>query len=425
MKKLPSLPDIPEQDQTPVVKALLGLTVQLIERVQQRDEEIALLKDEINILKGEKKRPVFKGSKLDKNTEPDTDESSGLVSKKRPGSCKKSKTKKLMIHEDKVIKPDAPVPRGSRFKGYRNFVVQDLKIESHNIRYRLEHWVTPQQESITGQLPPDLNNQHFGPHLISYILYQYHHCQITQPLLLEQLREWGIDISSGQINQILLHEKATFHCEKDQLLQAGLTASSFITVDDSGARHQGKNGFVTQIGNELFGWFQSTGSKSRINFLELLRSGKTDYVLSEAALDYMKKQTLPAQPLKQLNSLKGRSFADKEAWLQLLGNLAITNQRHQRFATEGALLGSVLRHGLCDDLTIVSDDAGQFNILLHALCWVHTERLIHKMLPLNETHRQEIKVIRSHIWSAPYCKIKIQSKNKKVASIYPAFSGVV
>ena len=197
MKKLPSLPDIPEQDQTPVVKALLGLTVQLIERVQQRDEEIALLKDEINILKGEKKRPVFKGSKLDKNTEPDTDESSGLVSKKRPGSCKKSKTKKLMIHEDKVIKPDAPVPRGSRFKGYRNFVVQDLKIESHNIRYRLEHWVTPQQESITGQLPPDLNNQHFGPHLISYILYQYHHCQITQPLLLEQLREWGIDISSG------------------------------------------------------------------------------------------------------------------------------------------------------------------------------------------------------------------------------------
>lgn len=71
MKKLPSLPDIPEQDQTPVVKALLGLVEQLIERVQQQDEEIALLKDEVNILKGEKKRPVFKGSKLDKNTEPD------------------------------------------------------------------------------------------------------------------------------------------------------------------------------------------------------------------------------------------------------------------------------------------------------------------------------------------------------------------
>ena len=396
MKKLPSLPDVPEQDQTPVVKVLLGLVEQLIERVQQQDEEIALLKDEINILKGEKKRPVFKGSKLDKNTEPDT--SSEPPSKKRPGSNKKKKTQKLVIHEDKVIKPVAPVPPGSRFKGYRNFVVQDLKIESYNIRYRLEHWVTPQNESITGQLPDVLNNQHFGPQLISYILYQYHHCQTTQPLLLEQLREWGIDISSGQINQLLLQGQEAFHAEKDACLQAGLSASSYVTVDDSGARHQGKNGFVTHIGNDLFGWFQSTGSKSRINFLQLLRAGKTDYYLSKSALLYMKNQQLPEKPFKCLSQLKGESFADKEEWLKLLERLSITNPRHCRFATEGALLGSVLRHGLCDDLAIVSDDAGQFNILLHALCWVHTERLIHKMLPLNETHRQEIAQIRDQIW---------------------------
>lgn len=386
-----------------MVKALLGLIEQLIERVQQQDEEIALLKDDVNILKGEKKRPVFKGSKLDKNTE--SDNASKPPPKKRPGSHKKKKTQKLVIHDDKVIKPDVPVPPGSRFKGYRDFVVQDLKIESHNIRYRLEHWVTPQNESITGQLPAVLNNQHFGPQLISYILYQYHHCQTTQPLLLEQLREWGIDISCGQINQILLQGKETFHTEKYNLLQAGLMASAYVTVDDSGARHQGKNGFVTHMGNELFGWFQSTGSKSRINFLELLRAGKTDYYLSEAALVYMKKQLLPEKPYKQLSQLKGESFADKEDWLKLLDQLAITNQRHQRLATEGALLGSVLQQGLCDGLAIVSDDAGQFNILLHALCWVHTERLIHKTLPLNDTHRQEIKLIRSQIWDF-YAELK-------------------
>jgi hypothetical protein len=408
MKKLPSLPDIPESDQTPVVKALLGLVEQLIERVQQQDEEIALLKDEINILKGEKKRPVFKGSKLDKSTK--SNHSSKPSSKKRPGSGKRKKTQKLVIHEDKVIKPDAPLPPGSRFKGYRDFVVQDLNIESHNIRYRLEHWVTPQNESVNGQLPDSLNNQHFGPQLISYILYQYHHCQTTQPLLLEQLREWGIDISSGQINQILLQGQDVFHAEKDDCLQAGLAASSYVTVDDSGARHQGKNGFVTHIGNHWFGWFQSTDSKSRINFLELLRAGKTDYYLSDAAMDYMKRQSLPEKPFKQLSSLKGESFADKEAWLKLLECLSITNSRHQRFATEGALLGSVLRNGLCDDLAIVSDDAGQFNVLLHALCWVHSERLIHKMLPLNETHRQEIKLIRSQIWDF-YAQLK-QYKDK-------------
>ena len=403
MKKLPSLPEIPQSDQTPVVKALLRLVEQLIERVQEQDEEIALLKDEINILKGEKKRPVFKGSKLDKNTEPG--HASKPAPKKRPGSAKKRKTQKLLIHEDKVIKPDVPVPPGSRFKGYRDFVVQDLNIESQTIRYRLEHWVTPQNESITARLPDALNNQHFGPQLICYILYQYHHCQTTQPLLCEQLREWGIDISAGQINQILLQGQDAFHAEKDDVLQAGLSASSYVSVDDSGARHQGKNGFVTHIGNHLFGWFQSTDSKSRINFLELLRAGKTDYYLSDAALDYMKKQSMPERPFKLLSQLKGESFADQEAWLKLLERMSITNPRHQRFATEGALLASVLRHGLCDDLVIVSDDAGQFNILLHALCWVHSERLIHKMLPLNETHRQEIKLIRSQIWDF-YAQLK-------------------
>ena len=403
MKNLLSLPDIPEKDQTPVVKTLLGRVEQLIERVQQQDEEIVLLKDEINILKGEKKRPIFKGSKLDKNTEPD--QSSKPSSKKRPGSCKKKKTQSLVIHEDKVIKPDIPVPPDSRFKGYRNFVVQDLNIESHNIRYRLEHWLTPDNESMTGRLPDALNHQHFGPQLIRYVLYQHHHCQTTQPLLLEQLREWGIHISSGQINQILLRGKESFHAEKDDILQAGLDASSYVTVDDSGARHQGKNGFVTHIGNHLFGWFESTGSKSRINFLELLRAGKTDYYLSEVALAYMKRQRLPERPFALLTQLKEKSIADKEQWLALLDHLSITNPRHRRSATEGALLGSVLRGGLCNDLTIVSDDAGQFDILLHALCWVHTERLIHKMLPLNETHRLEIAHIRGQVWEF-YAQLK-------------------
>jgi len=408
VKKTFLIPDIPEQDQTATVKVLLALAEQFAQQIQLQTEEIARLKDEINILKGEKKRPVFKPSKLDEQTDnqnqsKDSDQDdSKPPKKKRP---KKSKTARLKIHQDKVIKPDEPLPEGSRFKGYRDFVVQELHIEVRNIRYRLERWDTPDKKTLTGTLPSSLNNQHFGPHLISYILYQYHHCQTTQPLLLEQLREWGIDISAGQINQLLIANKTEFHTEKEAILASGLSVSSYVTVDDSGARHQGKNGYVTQIGNAFFAWFKSTSKKSRINFLELLRAGEQDYCLSQSALSYMKEQKLPQASLLQVQRHKGQTFSCQTQWLDWLKEHSIIKTRHQRIATEGALLGSILQHGLCHDLAIVSDDAGQFNVLTHGLCWVHTERLIHKLLPLNDAHREDIAQIRDQIW-AYYADLK-------------------
>ncbi len=399
MKKPPVIPDIPEQDQTPAVKALLALAEQFAQQIQLQTEEIARLKDEINILKGEKKRPVFKPSKLDKQTDkqkkPDRDDSKSA----KKNRSKKSKTAQLKIHEDKVIKPDTPIPEGSRFKGYRDFVVQDLHIEVRNIRYRLERWHTPDKKNLTATLPNALNHQHFGPHLISYILYQYHHCQTTQPLLLEQLREWGIDISAGQINQLLIANKTNFHVEKEAILTRGLSASSYVTVDDSGARHQGKNGYVTQIGNDFFAWFKSTPSKSRVNFLELLRAGEQGYCLTESALSYMKDHKLPLTSLQLMQQHKDQTFSCQEKWLDWLKEHSITKARHQQIATEGALLGSLLHHGLCRDLAIVSDDAGQFNVLTHGLCWVHTERLVHKLLPLNDAHREDIAQVRDQIWT--------------------------
>ena len=57
---------------------------------------------------------------------------------------------------------------------------------------------------------------------------------------------------------------------------------------------------LTHIGNELFAWFQSSRSKSRINFLELLRAGHTDYWITEEALATMKHQRLAKAPRKRL-----------------------------------------------------------------------------------------------------------------------------
>jgi hypothetical protein len=62
------------------------------------------------------------------------------------------------------------------------------------------------------------------------------------------------------------------------------------------------------------------------------------------------------------------------------------------------------------DLAIVSDEAGQFNVLRQGLCGVHTERLIHKLIPLNETHRQAVNQVRGQV-GAWYVDLKDYQKH--------------
>jgi hypothetical protein len=247
-------------------------------------------------------------------------------------------------------------------------------------------------------VPAELNGGHFGAQLRRYVLYQHHHCHVTQPLLLEQLREWGIDISAGQIDALLSGANEDFLAEKDQLLVTGLAVSRHITVDDSGARHQGHNGYVTQIGNDWFAWFASTGSKSRINFLQLLHAGDITYTLNTHALSYLQEEHLPKAPLQRLQAQTPATITGIGAWSAHLDALGITCERHRRIATEGLLLGGLIEKGFSLDLVIVSDGAGQFAILLHALCWVHAERLVHKLIPLNDQQRQDQARVRGQIW---------------------------
>ena len=69
-----------------------------------------------------------------------------------------------------------------------------------------------------------------------------------------------------------------------------------------------------------------------------------------------------------------------------------------RVATEGALWGAVGAHGFLCEAVVVSDDAGQFNIGTHALCWIHAERLVHKLEPVTDTQRWAQQHVRGLIW---------------------------
>lgn len=410
---------------TPLVKQLVAQIDVLLEALQRANIEIQQMRDEIAVLKGEKAKPKFKSSKMDQNTDKNKDQEGGGEDTspqdgdkvKRAGSAKRSKTADLQIHEERLIAPPTPVPADARFKGYRDFVVQGLVIKAHNIRYRLESWLTRDGHWLTGQLPPSVQGHHFDAELRSYVLHQHNHCHVTQPLLLEQLRQWDIDISAGQIDALLSADKALFHAEKDAILVTGLQVSRAITVDDSGARHQGKNGYVLHIGNELFGWFGSTSSKSRINFLEQLHAGAITTEVNESALDYMHAQGLSAAIREQLAQTPHLCRSPQD-WHEHLARLDITDTRHVRIATEGALLGSLLDKGFNPELAIVSDGAGQFAIGLHALCWIHAERLIHKLIPINDAQRQAIARVRGQVWDL-YADLKAYKRQPDPAKVAP------
>ncbi len=228
----------------------------LLQLVRERDERIQELTDEVARLKGEKEKPKMKPSRLEpkgKDPQPEDDapdapptsgqeNSDSRKKKKRAGSAKRKKTAELPIHENRVIEPMEEIPPGSEFKGYQDYTVQELIIRPHNIRYRLARWKTPTGKYLRGKLPSSvLMMGHFGPTLKSYLLYQYHNCHVTQPKLLKMMEEWGIDISAGQLNRLLVEDQEKYHQEKQESLRVGLSVSSYINTDDTGARHQGVN----------------------------------------------------------------------------------------------------------------------------------------------------------------------------------------
>ena len=376
------------------LEELKALLVQALEENARLKAENAELREEIARLKGLKGRPKLKPSGMEKAAE-----ASATKGSRRKGRRGGNRAK-LSISETRIVKPDS-LPEGARFKGYEDFIVQDIVIRRRTVLYRRERWLSPSGETVVAALPKQATS-HFGPELKRFILSQYHQGQMTIPRLLTQLKDLGIDISKRQIVRLLSAKQDAFLAEAKEVLRAGLGSTFWFTVDDTGARHKARNGFCTHIGNDRFAFFATTGSKSRLNFLELLRAGQDDYVINAAALDYMRNHKLPQATIALLAAGAERRFTGRDAFMEHLTKLGITalkvHPNPVQIASEGAAWGSIAEQGLLDGTVIVSDGAGQFKIAEHALCWVHAERLIHKLDTFCEAHVQAKERIRARIW---------------------------
>jgi hypothetical protein len=356
-------------------------------------EENQRLKDEIATLKGQKPKPKIPPSTLEGAHSKDKQNDPNRLSRgKHPRRKKKNR---LEVHSRQRIKPES-IPGDAVFKGCLKYVIQDIVLKPLNTIYELERWMLPDGTYLTGQLPQNIHGR-YGPHLVAYILHQYYGCRVTAPLLFAQLREIGVWISEGKLSNILIQNKDIFHQEKNDLLSAGIAAGQ-IKVDDAGARHKGKNGYTNVIGNEFFTSIVTTASKSRINFLQILHGTSPQYLINEDTAVYVE-NLKPGNWLSAYLLLRRPNrVMDQAEWDQFLIKANITKEDDLRLAAEAALFASLIENGVPKNLGVHGDDAGQFDVFVRSLCWIHEERHYRKIIPADDATRTAIEQVREKIW---------------------------
>ncbi len=268
-------------------------------------------------------------------------------------------------------------------KGYVDHTVREIVFHAEEVTYRCEVWRFPDGSRHVAPLPPGVatGREQYGPGVKALVIMLYYQCQSTIRRIVSILNDVGLDISARQVGRFLTADAGGIVAEQQEVLRAGMETASWINVDDTGARHKAKNGYCTAIGNDLFAHFRSSGSKSRLDFLEHLCAGEETCTVNEAALDYMRKRKLPRTVIERLASHGQRRFGSGDEWRAHLEALGIAGKKNQvKVATEGALWGTISDGGRIAGTVILSDDAGQFNVGdLQALCWIHAERNVSKL----------------------------------------------
>lgn len=384
-----------------LVTRLLNLLEDVMADLRASQAENQRLRDEINRLKGEQGTP-----KIKPNTPPPPSQNHSSEQERRKPKVwsKGSKMAHIPIDREQVVPVDPDcLPSDAQFKGYEEVVVQDVLFRTDNVLFHKEKFYSPSQhQTYLAALPQGYSGQ-FGPGIKSLALVLYFGAQMSEPKVAELLRSVGVQLSDGQISNLLIKDQAVFHAEKDALYEAGLASSPWQHLDDTSTRVNGQNGYCHIVCNPLYTAYFTTEAKDRLTVIDVLTNHRPRrFLINGEALEYLEVCGLSAVRRSQL--VQGPcDVSMDEATMQTLlaAHLPGLGPQQRKWILDATAVAAyhadlefpVVRLLVCDDapqFTLVTEELG--------LCWVHEGRHYKKLLPSLPYHRTLVAEFVQRFW---------------------------
>lgn len=380
---------------------VLNLVETLKTENQALREQNQRLRDEVNRLKGEQGKPNIKPNRQKRVSANHSSEAERRQPQKRKKRRKLDRVK-IDRTEELDVEPEC-LPADAEFKGHEEVVVQDLRIDTDNVLFRKRKYYSASEgKTYLAELPPGYQGE-FGPSIKSLAIVMHFGMQTTEPKIREFFGHFGIQISSGQLSNILIKDKETFHAEKDAIYEVGLRSSPWQHIDETGARVKGQNQHCHIVCNPLYSAYFTTEKKDRLTVIDVLsNASERRFLLNDEAFELLRSLRVSTQVIGQLNRLPLEQEWGESEFTGLL-NQHLPNlgpQQFSRILDAAAIAAYHAQTGFPVVELLIGDDAPQFKLVTDefSLCWIHEGRHYKKLIPHVAYHRQLLDDFLTRYW---------------------------
>lgn len=384
---------------------LLNVVEEQHKAIEELRRENGELKDTINKLKGGNARPLIRPS-----AKPGQDISSR--GKEKGSKNYKKCEDKAPVSIDREIKVGVEpldLPADAIFKGYADYIQQDIELKRDNKLFRFATWHSASLgRMFTADWPCGEQSGHYGAGVRSLINVLHHYGDMTEGRLEGLLGSLGVQISAGTICNVLAEQKDWAVEEQRSILRAALQQHDPKQMDSTGNRQKGVNKVTHIITASFFSVFYTLGSKSRLDCLRALQGNPVEGIrlLWYPGIDPdLKQGGVGATDRKALRDLMCAepclSLPDFECLMQQKAPTIHAKKNVMRALREIMALAYYSQQTDFPRLEVLlSDDAPEYGKLarFHALCWIHDARYYNKLEPKITLHQQKLEDFKSRYW---------------------------